>query len=61
MYPPNMENVPKRAAIIRANRYMIEHSDYLITYAQHSVGNTWKLLQYAKKRKNILGIKNLAK
>ncbi len=25
-YPPGMETVPKRAAIIRANRYMVEHS-----------------------------------
>ena len=26
-YPPGMETVPRRAAILRANRYMIEHSD----------------------------------
>lgn len=32
-YPPGMETVPKRAAIVRANRYMVEPSDYLIAYA----------------------------
>lgn len=35
-YPPGMETVPKRATIVRANRYMVEHSDYLIAYAWHS-------------------------
>lgn len=32
-YPPDMENVPRRLAIIRANRYMVDHVDYLIAYA----------------------------
>lgn len=49
-YPPGMETVPKRAAIVRANRYMVEHSDYLIAYLWHSVGNAWDLVEYAKKR-----------
>ena len=29
---PGMETVPKQVAIVRANRYMVEHSDYLIDY-----------------------------
>ena len=29
-YPPGMENVPKKYAIVRANRYMVDHSGYLI-------------------------------
>lgn len=33
LYPSGMENTPRRYAILRANRYMIEHSDYLIAYA----------------------------
>lgn len=48
-YPPGMETVPKRAAIIRANCYMIEHSDYLIAYAWHS-GNARDLVEYAQRR-----------
>ena len=32
-YPPGMEFCPKRYAIVRANQYAIEHSDYLIAYA----------------------------
>ena len=38
-YPPGMETVPKWAAIVHANRYMVEHSDYLerafLTYFLH--------------------------
>ena len=48
-YPPGMETVPKRAAIVRANRYMVEHSDYLIAYVWHPVSNARALLEYARK------------
>lgn len=27
-YPPGMESVPRKAAIIRANRYVVDHVDY---------------------------------
>lgn len=48
-YPPGMETVPKRAAIVRANRYMVEHSEDLIAYVWHS-GNVRDLVEYARKR-----------
>lgn len=48
-YPPGMETVPKRAAIIRANHYMVDHSDYLIAYAWHPVSNAWDLVEYAQR------------
>lgn len=48
-YPPGMETVPKRAAIVRANRYMVAHSEYLIAYVQHSVSNAWDLVEYARR------------
>lgn len=48
-YPPGMETVPKRAAIVRANRYMVEHSEYLIAYVKHSVSNARELVEYAQK------------
>jgi len=47
-YPPGMETVPKRVAIVRANRYMVDHSDYLITYAWHPASNAWNLVEYAR-------------
>ena len=49
-YPPNMEKVPRRLAIVRANRYMVDHVDYLIAYAWHPASNARDLLEYAKKR-----------
>lgn len=50
LYPSGMEKVPKKAAIVRANRYMVDHTDYLIVYARHSASNTMKLLAYARNR-----------
>lgn len=49
-YPPGLELVPKRLAIVRANRYMTDHSDYLIAYACHPASNAWELVEYAQKR-----------
>lgn len=49
-YPPGMETVPKRAAIIRANRYMVDHSDYLIAYVWHPASNARELVEYARRR-----------
>lgn len=59
-YPP-LENVPKRYAIIRANRYMIETSDAIICYVNRP-GNARKLLEYAGScnKKRIAYTMNLA-
>ena len=49
-YPPGMERVPRRVAIVRANRYMVDHVDYLIAYAWHPGSNARELVEYAKDR-----------
>ena len=49
-YPPGMEKVPRKLAIVRANRYMVEHVDYLIAYAWHPASNARDLVEYARKR-----------
>lgn len=59
-YPPNMNRVPHKAAIIRANRYMVDHADYLIAYAWHPASNARELLEYAEKRNHPPSITNLA-
>lgn len=46
-YPPGMEFCPKRYAIVRANQYAIEHSDYLIAYVT-GIGKSRDFLDYAK-------------
>lgn len=50
-YPPGMEKVPRRLAITRANRYMVDHVDYLIAYAWHPGSQALELIEYARKRK----------
>ena len=49
-YPPGMESVPRRYAIARANRYMIDHVDYLIAYAWHPASNAKELTAYALRK-----------
>ena len=50
-YPPGMESVPRKAAIIRANRYVVDHVDYLIAYAWHPASNARELVEYARSQK----------
>lgn len=60
-YPPGMESVPKPLAIVRANRYMVDNSDYLIAFARYP-GNARELVEYArvKERKGRIHVENLA-
>ena len=57
-YPPGMENVPRKLAIVHANHYMVDHSDYLIAYAWHPASNARDLVEYAKKReqRNLISV-----
>lgn len=50
--PPGMENVLRRFAIIRANRYMVNHTDYLVAYAWHPASNARELVEYAEAHTN---------
>lgn len=60
-YPSGMESVPRRAAIVQANRYMIRHSDFLICYDAGWPGNTHALVEAARRRaaKGLLCVENL--
>lgn len=49
-YPPGMESVPRKIAIVRANCYVVDHVDYLIAYAWHPASNARELVEYAKRR-----------
>lgn len=48
-YPPGMECVPRRLAILKANHYTVAHSDCIVAYVRHP-GNARNLLEYARKR-----------
>lgn len=45
-----MEKVPKLLAIVRANRYTVNTSDFLIAYAWKPGSNTRKIVEYAQGR-----------
>ena len=57
-----METVPKRVAIVRANRYMIENSTHLIAYAWHPASNAREILEAALRRqeRGMMQVTNLA-
>ena len=49
-YPPNMEHVPRRLAIIRANQYMVNNSTHLIAYVKRPSNGSREVLEAALKR-----------
>ena len=48
-YPEGLETVPLRYAIVQANKYMVQNSNYLISYCHH-IGNTRNIVEYAQRR-----------
>jgi hypothetical protein len=61
-YPEGLEKVPRRYAIVRANKIMVDLSDWLICYVRHGASNSRNLLEYADRRakKGLIQIENLA-
>ena len=61
-YPNGLEGVPRRFRIARANRIMIDTSDWLIAYVYHGASNSRKFLEYAERRKQkgLLQVQNIA-
>lgn len=62
LYPEGMETVPKRVAIVRANRHMLGCCDYLIAFDCGHIGNTGSFMKAARRyeAKGRLHIENLA-
>lgn len=61
-YPEGMETVPKRYAILRANKQMIKRTDWLVAYVCHPASNARNILEYAQRqeKKGLIQIVNLA-
>lgn len=53
-YPEGMEKVPRRVAIVKANRSAVEQVKYLIVYRRYAAGNVSKLIDYTQTRKKEL-------
>ena len=47
-YPEGVETVPRRFAIVQANKHMVENVDWLIAYVRHGASNSQKIIEYAK-------------
>ena len=58
IYPP-LEQVPLKFAICKRNEWMVDQSDFIIAYVEHSFGGAYQSLRYARRKgKRIV---NLAK
>ena len=60
-HPDGLENTPKRYAIVRTNKIMVDACDWLVCYVRHGAGNSRKLLEYAQRRsdRRLIQIENI--
>ena len=59
IYPP-IENTPLRFAISKRNEWMVQNSDLLIAYVNHSYGGAYNTLRAAKRKgKRIINLCDL--
>ena len=60
-YPQSMESVPRKFAIVRANRRMIDECNYLVAFVWHPASNAREFLEYARRRekKGLIHVENL--
>ena len=56
LYPPGMEKVPRRLAIVRANEYMARHCDVLICYALLENSNPGKIIRIANDNSTVINL-----
>ena len=61
-HPEELENIPRRYAIVRTNQIMVETCDWLVCYVCHGASNSRNLLEYARRRekKGLIQIINIA-
>ena len=50
IFPEGLETVPRRFAIDRRNRWMIEQSDSVVTYVRHPYGGAAKIRELARRK-----------
>lgn len=60
-YPEGLETTPKRYAIVRTNRLMVDTCSWLVCYVRHGASNSRNLLEYAQRRerKGLIQIRNI--
>jgi uncharacterized phage-like protein YoqJ len=56
---PDIEDKPKRFAILYRNKYMVEKADYVVAYVSHDWGGAYTTYKHAKRmRKEIFNLVN---
>lgn len=48
---PELENVPKKFAILKRNEWMVNKADYIFSYIKRHYGGAYSTLLYAQKHK----------
>ena len=56
-----MESTPRRYAIVRANRLLVDLCGFLVCHVVSDLGNSGRLLSYARRRHSPRRIRNLAR
>ncbi len=51
VFPEGIEAISRRFAINYRNKWMIERSDYVVTYVKHNVGGAVRFKELAEKKK----------
>ena len=56
-----LENTPRRYAIVRTNKILVDSCDWLVCYVRHGTSNSQDLLEYANRReeKGLIQIVNI--
>ncbi len=49
IYFPDIENTPKKYALLERNKCMVKEADYIIAFVKFSWGGAAKMLEYAQK------------
>ena len=61
-HPEGLENTPRRYAIVRTNKIMVDTCDWLVCYVCHGASNSQNLLEYARRQeeKGLIQIINIS-
>ena len=49
LMPPEIEAAPKRACIVTRNRWVADHSDYIVCFIKYKMGGAYAAVEYAQK------------
>ena len=54
LMPPEVKAAPKRACIVKRNKWVVDNSDYVVSYIKYKIGGAYSVIQYARKHKKQL-------